>query len=687
MKKKNQSHLIVLLSLVFGLLVMPQIAGGSQDITANWSHTDSKDEVATDEYFLTYTLNLKQEVTETMSLQESIRYSSGWREESDTQSIDPSLRFGITNDLFLFELFGSASQQSNTVSADQKRASWEAVWASSWDKRFWPNLRTTYGEDWQEDDSSPKLTDSENKTESVALDWDLELFKTYYNYNHTKFNNFATDRQSDTTSNFARLEANHSFLQNRLTFGFAHQYSETRSISTTALGTSSSALIRQSLSQVLHGLDSTPLTTAGELTAVAALHDGDLTTATTVSTNGIDVPPHNIAIKVDFKIIDQIYLYTTTDQSAVSAGFSFAMYSSDDGSNWQLNNASQAFSYNSAEHRFEFPIPSLNNLWLKLVITASPLSTVTFSEIESYRLVTGTDEVELTSTSSSSISDLNLGARLSDSLSLTYNLSFEDGEYGSGVKYDRYNQAGNLRWQTMEALATTVGMSESKSQNGDAAESTSRSYTLNMDAIPLETVDVNLGLTRAEDYEGSERQSVNHNVGLFTTAALYPDLDSSLDLNYGRSKQDDTGLITKNYTGTLTLTARLVPGLTADLTTDYQHTLGDEGSETTGADLSLNWRASDMLSLHVSGNKEWLGSDSQSEGASLSCSLAPTDTTQFSMNYIYAKSTERINKYSLFGSWSLGPHFTLQGSGSYAESEGEEEWQVQSQLVARFSVL
>jgi len=50
-------------------------------------------------------------------------------------------------------------------------------WASSWEKRFWPNLRTTYGEDFQEDDSSPKLTDSENKNESVALDWDFELFK------------------------------------------------------------------------------------------------------------------------------------------------------------------------------------------------------------------------------------------------------------------------------------------------------------------------------------------------------------------------------------------------------------------------------------------------------------------------------------------------------------------------------
>jgi hypothetical protein len=371
----------------------------------------------------------------------------------------------------------------------------------------------------------------------------------------------------------------------------------------------------------------------------------------------------------------------------VAAGFSFALYTSDNGTNRQLSTLNQPYSYNSAERRFEFPVPALNNLWLKLVITSSPLSAVDFSEIEAYQLVTGIDKVEQTSTSSSMITDLNIGARLTDYLSLTYNLSFEDGEYGSGVKYDRYNQAGYLKWQTLPILATSVGINEAQSQNGDADESLSRSYTLNFDAIPLETVDVNMGLTRAEEYQASERQSVNHNIGLFTTAALYPDLDSSLDLNYGHLKQDATGLTTKNYHGVLTFTARLVPGVTADLTTDYQHTLGDAGSESTGADLNLNWRASEMLSVNAGANKEWLGSDSQSEGASLSLSLAPTETMQFSMNYIYAKTTERINKYSLFGSWSLGPRFTLQGNGSYSESPGQEEWQVQSQLVARFSVL
>ncbi len=687
MRQGKQSHHLIFLSLLCLVLTLPGVAGAGQDITANWSHRDGKDEGASDEYFITYTLGLKQEVTETMSLQESIRYSRGWRQEYDSQSVDPSLRFGINNDLFLFELSGSASQQRHSVSADQQRATWEAVWASSWQKRFVPNLRATYGEDFQEDDTFPKLTENASQNDSLALDWDLELFKAYYNYNHRRYDNIVTDRQSDSTSNFARLEADHGFWQNRLTIGVAQQYSETRDITTTSLGNATTALIRQSLSQVLHGFDSTPLTTTNELSTVAALHDGDLTTASAVSTNGIDVPPHNIAIKADFKIIDAIYLYTTLDKATVAAGFTFALYTSDNGTDWQLKSTSQPFVYKSAENRFEFPLPALNHLWLKLVITASPLATVDFSEIEAYREVSGTGEVELTSVSSSMISDLYLRARLAEDLSLTYNLSFEEGEYGSGVDYDRSNQGGHLQWQTLVALNTSLGINESRSRTGEADESTSRSYTLNMNAIPLETMDVNMGLTRTEAYEGSERRSVNHNIGLYTTAALYPDLDGSLDLNYGQSKQDDSDLTTRNYHGRLALTARLVPGLIADLTTDYQQTLGDAGTETVGTNLGLNWRASDMLSLHASGHKEWQDSDSQSEGASLSLALAPTSTTQFSMNYVYAKAEEQVERYTLFGSWSLGPHFTLQGTGSYSESKEQEEWQVQSQLVARFSAM
>lgn len=687
MMQDKQWCRVLPLYLLLVMLLPPSLTMGGQNITANWTNQQSKDDVSDDTYSLTYNLELQQEITEAMSMQESFRSSSGWYEEFDNHSIDPSLHFTVNNDLFLLELYGSGRKQQSSNAATQEQTNGEAVWSSTWDRRFWPNLRTSFGTDYQEDNDSPKRTDSKTITESLALDWDLQFFKVYYNFNRKQFSDAVTDWENNNTNNFARLEAQRRFWQNRLNFGFSHQYSESKDTITRNFEPSGATLIQQSLSQVLHGLDATPLLTAAELTPAPTLHDGDLITASSVSTDGIDTPPHNIGLKVDFKPVHMIYLYTTTDQSATSAGFTFDLYTSDNGTNWLLSTTSQPFSYNSAEKRFELPLSGLSNLWLKLVITSSPIVTVDFSEIETYQSVTGSGKLDLSSTSSSSITDLNLGFMVTDTFSVSYSFSMDKGQYGSGVDYSRYNQTGNLKWQPQPKLSTSLMLNETTQQNGDTEESKTRSYALNMNTIPIDTLNINMGLSQTEKFEASTRQSIGYDLGMLTTAALYPDLDASLDLNYSHTTQDSTNLTASNYNTNLTLTARLVPSLTANLTTGYQQELEGNRNNTTDTTLSLNWRTSDMMSIHLTGNKNWVNSESESDGATLSMALAPTDTTQFSFTYIYVNASQIINKYSLFGSWSLGPHFTLQSNGSYSESQTQQEWQVQSQLVARFSIL
>lgn len=687
MRGHKQRQPLPLIFLMLLILAVPLRAVAGQDITASWTHNRSKNADTEDTYSLTYSLELEQEITETMALQESFRSSGRWQEEEDNQNIDPSLRFTVNNDIFLLEMYGAASKQYYSDGADQKRSQAELTWASTWDERFWPNLRASYGSNWQEDDLPTPQKDTKNLTDRLDMDWDLEFFKVYYNYSRSDYSDYAKNSQNINTNNFARIEGERSLLANRLNVGFSHQYSETKTTTKNSFSGTGNILIQQPVSQVLHGLDSTPLITAGELTPVAALRDSDLVTASGVATDGIDSPPHNIALKVDFRTIDRIYLYTTVDQSAQSGGFTFDLYTSDNGTNWQLETTAQSFSYDATDHRFVLPINSLTHLWLKVVITTSPLTTIDFSETETYQSVPASAANNITSTSSSSITDFNLGYLITDSLSLTYNLSMEDGEYSSGIDYDRYNQAGSLQWRPYQSFTTSLGINETTSQNGDSDESKIRSYTLNMDSTPIDTLSMNLGFGRTENYLGSERLSVNYNAGLLTTAAIYPDLDASLTLNYGHATEDSTNITIEDYNASLTLTARLVPSLTTDLTTNYQEVLGSDGINSTDTTLNINWRTSEMLSLHVAGKKNWVDSESESEGVTTSITLAPTDTTQFSLTYIYADSTERLNRYTVFGSWSIGPHFTMQGNGSYTESGDEEEWLIQSQLVARFSIL
>lgn len=685
MRDCKYSHHVILLSLLFFVLISIQPAVAVQNISATWAHSNGKDSDATDAYSLQYTLNLDQKVSQAMSLQESIRYSRGWYEQSDPQHVDTTLGFAIKNDLFQFGLSGLASQQQNSSAATQKMASWAGRLSSSWDKRFWPNLQVGYSE---ESRVSGNLTINESKSETVSFDWDLELFKTYCNFQHSTSDDVAADRQSESTSNFARLETAHGLLQNRLSYGFSQQFSDTRSAITIPIGVAGLAVNRLSLSQVLHGLDSTPLVTSNELSSQPQLHDGDLASASSVSTDGIDDPPHNIAIKVDYKVVDEIKLYTTVDESAAAGGFSFVLYASDNGTNWQMVSISAAFTYDSAEKRFELPLSVKQYLWLKVVITASPLDAVDFTEVEAYQEVTSqSHEATLTSTAVSSITDLNLSARITDYLTMSYNISLEKGEYGSGVGLERYNQGGLVNWQVLSSLSTGVGITESSFQNGDGDESVRRSYNARVDIIPMDTVNVNMGLGRSEHYLGSERQTASDNIGLYATAALYPDLDGSFGSNYAHHIQDDTEVTTKTYGANFALAARLIPGLTADLATDYQRTLGAAGRKQTALTFGFNWRLTDRLSFQMSGNKQWFDGESLSEGGKMSLSVVPTATTQLSMNYVYSNSTESVDSYTIFGSWALGPHFSMQGRGSYSESGGESTWRVQSQLAARFSGL
>ena len=346
---------------------------------------------------------------------------------------------------------------------------------------------------------------------------------------------------------------------------------------------------------------------------------------------------------------------------------------------------SAAFTYNSAEKRFELPLSVKQYLWLKVVMTSTPLDAVDFTEVEAYQEVTSqSNEATLTSTAVSSITDLNLSARMTDSLTMSYNISLEKGEYGSGVGLERYNQGGLVSWQVLSTLSTGVGITESSFQNGDGDESVRRSYNARIDIIPMDTVNVNMGLGRSEHYLGSERQTASDNIGLYATAALYPDLDGSFGGNYAHHTQDDTEVTTSTYGANFALAARLIPGLTADLATDYQRTLGDAGRKQTVLTFGFNWRLTDMLSFQMSGNKQWFNGESLSDGGKVSLSVVPTATTQLSMNYIYANSTETVDSYTIFGSWALGPHFSMQGKGSYSESGGESTWRVQPQLAARF---
>jgi len=292
---------------------------------------------------------------------------------------------------------------------------------------------------------------------------------------------------------------------------------------------------------------------------------------------------------------------------------------------------------------------------------------------------------------------------------MTYNRSLEYGNYSSEIDYSRQNQIGELRWTPLEYLTSAFGVSENLEEIEGSPETMSRAYTMRLSSPPVPSVDMNLGLSKTERYEDKNLLSTSYVTGLYTSAALYPDLHANLDLTSGRTQfentaalttiygplQEKTGTATRNLGSRLTLTARLIPRLTADFSADYQNIQGAVSTETLDDKLTLNWRVSDILSLVTAVGKKWENWQSAGENLLLQTTVAPTDNTQFSLSYYFANDKNAASRYALSGSWAIGPHLTLQGNVFYVERKqetvvvvvaprDETDWQISTQLVARF---
>jgi len=202
-------------------------------------------------------------------------------------------------------------------------------------------------------------------------------------------------------------------------------------------------------------------------------------------------------------------------------------------------------------------------------------------------------------------------------------------------------------------------------------------------SAPLSTLDLSIGATRNENYEDDDRQSTTHNYTLYTTAVLFPDLNSSLDLLYGTTDNVD-GEDSRTYGAQCTLTARLSPELTADLTGDYNKNKAETDSESKGGTLTLNWRPSDIFSLRGSGNRTWEKEEDDTTNFNMVLSLVPTHKIQLNLGYFYADSTSTTQKFNFFWSWMVNQIFSVNVNGSYQIAEKDEPWSISGQLIARF---
>ena len=645
------------------------------DFYGNWQYQKSGNGESQESFFQSYNVDFDNKITQAVTYNGSVRYNRNWVEGRVNEILYPTLGLVVDNDIFRLDLSGTSTERMDSEASDMSDRSWDARLFSAWDEDWWPDLRLSYGEERSRDDQSPRVTDTESSRGGLDVDWDAGIVKAFCNY----YKNEGTDRvdgsENTSESYLGRLRIADTFWDNRFNFSFSEQYSRMQQEHTGPIGTP----IKVPSHEGYSGVDSTP--DEGALDPNPALVDGN------IHETAVEAQPDedtNIGVELHSREeVDLIYLYTidNLDNLGHAAGdFGWDLYVSDDGSDWDVNATDLHPYYNSSRLRFEFEISAVKKLYLKLVTVQTPSQAVSFSEMETMRRSTSKKEE---SDYEDYRTDVSFGFRPVTTLNLSYSLSIQAGRPDPGPDQDRRSQAGTLSWTPSRYFGPSLSVSESRQENEDQPETLTRSYSLRINSEPLSTLDLSLGVSRNENYKDDEKQSTGYNYTLYTTAVLFPDLNSSLDLLYSTTNNEGRSEDTRTYGGQCTVTARLSPKLTADLTGQYNKTMAETDSESSAGTFTLIWRPSDIFSLRGSTNRTW-----EDEGDSMQyhlvLSLVPTQKTQGSLSYTYSDTTSTTESYSFFWSWDISEAFSMNFNGSYQITEEDNKWSIRGQLTARF---
>ncbi len=656
-------------------------------------NTEEQDNISS--YSQRYHLQWAPQVSRSIFIDTNMNYSKTWTTGAGSREIlSPTANLLLLNDLFRAELNGLVNQTNNTQSSNKTDTTWEGLLSSNWEYQFWPQLSLTVGQNWLSDDESPPILDTDRSWAEFTAEWAYNDFEAYYSYYQQNENDGHQQSSLDETKHFAKFDYQQLFSAGRGQFSLSQQFTSSTTDYTTALGEDGTAYLMISLSQAYAGVDNTP--DRGPIPSNSGLIDRN---TDAVAYTIVQHQVANLAIKTDFQAIDRLYVYTPElDPLIVSEAdkIRWDLYSSEDGNEWELVQNNPSTTYDRDQNRYIISIASLQAIYVKLVITAWPTTMdMPITEIEAFRRESGTgselvDRQEYTKY----LTDFNVRFDPTTNTRLTYSLVWDDSEYNTGNDRNRLFQSASVRWLYNKYFIPTFTINNTDTKNSEIADTTRRSYGLIIQSTPLPTLEGSISLTRNENYEDDTLTDSNHTITLLTSAELYPDLESTLDINIIFNKNEELDTSTEEALGIRwSLTARLRESLVADLIAEYESNTLDLSEVTNEEDsggritLNLNWRPSDLVSVIANASQGYGDRWTNYQSFLLDSKFAVLRTrkTQLILGYrVSSTSDETLQDFNYNWSWNISPYLTFQSLANYILSEDENVWTVSARLTARF---
>ncbi|MHB1349175.1 MAG: hypothetical protein C4563_00385 [Desulfobulbus sp.] len=720
----NWKQYHTLAALTFFVTSCPFLSGsaqaGSVDLTGNWRAYFSDSDLEGTESGLTqhqqrYDARWTPRITSRMTLAADMGYTNTWfKGLGSREMINPALRFDVLNDIFSFDLSGYAIQNNITYSPDRRTSAWDSSLSSTWQHALWPTLALRAGQRWEERDPS-RFTrigadtftlggeDSLQTYSGATMTWEGYKFRLFYDYYLSDEEDALQLTQWDEERHFGQLEYVDAYLDNRINVSLSQTLGRSTTEQSSAGGAAS---IRVLTGSAFAGNDFTP--SSGRLPLNLKLVDGNLDVRAYV----IELQqPANLALRTDFRGVDQIWVHTTKDSNLLVANTSsvtWDVYTSTDGFAWQRVAERATSTFNRDEFRFEVDTGTIRAAYVKLVATGwLPAVNIEVTELEARAKLIGDDLSEYDTTTDQFKTEAFLGIIPVQSTRLDYTFSRDENET-SGTRDEAQTEqvahTARFSWDYSRYFSPSVGYSSVVNDYSLGRDTENLSYDLRINSIPLPTVDSSFSLARSEYSEDGDLQLTSDHLNFTTVATLYPDLTTELGLGWYLTEQELTGDTSDSYTLRWVLRSRLRKSLTADFTTEYwtsdsetqipvedhlgqgfdiMSTSGERGSNS----LNLNWRPSDILSFSAHGISTW-GEEEEgdTEALILTADYLVLRTSKTNVTLSYRFNTSNDDTYNNLGfvwGWDFSNYFTLQTNGNYVISDFENAWYISTQLTAR----
>lgn len=647
---------------------------------ANWNYSRSGGEEQDVRWNMgeSYAASMSRDISRAMNTGASVRYTQQRDGEDQWQSnLNPSLSWGLRNDLFSLQLGGNESRRKRRGSDEAINRALSSSFSTSLAEK-WPQLRLNYSRSENFDKASPPRQDSWNESYNGSLDYAWGGLEAFYSGRYSRGADEINASETDGNSHMAKLEGSYSFWRQRLQWSFSGQYNENENTSTVRSQRGTTVLLAQSVLGQYSGFDENPV--YSELEPNSALGDGNEEGVAQEWSDDVD-EDLNIAARLDRKDLDQIEMVFLGEPDPLfRQQLQAALYvRNNTTTDWKKSNTTLSLRWEEDPvfERWNLILDlgdTLNASYVKVVFTepGGVWDPVQITECYWNHAVVGTgDEISTTTDFERYEYQTSVGVRPLEDWYLSASYAYDLSSPGQGAETEEVQQSYGIQWQPGASLSFQARYSENETLIEEQESETGRNWSISSQWDPLNTLAAALSFNCNENLIEDELQSRTYTATSNFAAQLLPDWSASLDASWSQSEDMLDGTEVTSNSLTFDTTAQLRPSVQLTMyfnrgATTTEQIRGDEDTSSFDCGMTLNYRPSDVLQNNNSISYD-RNDDSVSCSSNVSVRMSSELQSNLSASYTFEDDVTQSYNASLV--WLTTRRLSLRQSVQYSKAD------------------